>query len=218
MDEGTDGKPVDAGIQHNPTYETDSAPNNKPLSNGNECPDAVTDDNSADGYNIIPLQATSDYQSPNDDTTYNHIVNGPTRAITTDKTYAHIPNTAAARFDKTYSHLLYQTNRHEQDNVNDPEDSTYNHIELSDPGSSLSGRNNNRQIWVKKNSRKDDTYSHINPINYMAHNKSSNAAYEDSTYNHLGDKHARHPTKSLPCGQRPNISNTAICQTQSNAI
>jgi len=216
MNDGKNGKPPHAhetGIQHNPAYGTNSAPNDKPLSNGNACSDAVADDNGHVGYNSITQQATSDYQSPHDDATYTHITNGPTRAITINKTYAHIPNTAAARFDNTYSHVPSQESRHEHDNVNEPDDSTYNHLGLSDPSSYLSGRNNERQIRVKTNGRKDDTYSHVTANNNKARNKKSNAAYEDSTYNHLSDTHVHHPTKSVQCGQRPNISNKVSART-----
>jgi len=214
--DGKNGKPSyahETGTQHNPANETDSVPNDKHLSNGNACSDAVAEDNRHVGYNSISLQATSDYQSPHDDATYNHIKNGPTRAITTDKTYAHIPKTAAARFDNTYSHLPSQEIRHEQNNVNEPDGSTYNHIGLSDLSSYLSGRNNNRQIKVKTNGRKDDTYSHINANNNKARNQKSNAGYEDSTYNHLSDTHVHHPTKSVQCGQRPDISNKVSART-----
>ena len=210
MDNCKNGKPChvhEAGIQHNPAYETNSVPNDKSLSNGNRCPDAVTDDNGHIDYNNIFRQATNDYQNPHDDATYNHIINGPTRAIIIDKTYAHIPNTAAARLDNTYSHLPSKENRYEQNNVNEPEDSTYNHLGLSDPSSYLSGRNNNRQIRDKTNSRKDDTYSHINPNYKNATYHQSNAGYEDSTYNHIGDNRVQPTTKSIPCGQRANTLN-----------
>jgi len=216
MNDGKNGKPShdhDAEIQHNAAYETDSIPNNQPLSNASGCTVAVADDNGNGGNNTVSLQTTNDDQSPHDDATYNHITNGPTTAITIDKTYAHIPNTAAARFDNTYSHVSSQENRHEQDNVNELEDSTYNHLGLSDPSSYLSGRKNNRHIRVKTNSRKDDTYSHISPNNNKARNKKSNAAYEDSTYHHLSDTHVHHLTKSVPCGQRPNISNKISAHT-----
>jgi len=159
MNAGKNGKPPDAheaGIQHNPAYETD------------DCPDSVTDDTENGANNSIPLQEMSDYQSPHNDATYNHINNGPTKAIITDKTYAHIPKTAAARFDNTYSHVTSQENRHELDNVNEPEDSTYNHLGQSEPSSSVSGRKYNRQIRVKTNGQKDYTYSHISANNNTA--------------------------------------------------
>jgi len=121
MNDGKNGKPYHAhetGIHHNPAYETD------------ECPDAVTEDTENGGNNCysIPLQEMSDYQSPHDDATYSHITNGPTKAIITDNTYAHIPNTATAKFNNTYSHVTSPENRREEDTVNEPEDSTYNHL------------------------------------------------------------------------------------------
>ena len=184
MNAGKNGKPPDApeaDIQHNPADETD------------ECPDAVTEDTENGGNNCIPLQEMSDYQSPHYDATYNHINNGPTKAIITDNTYAHIPNTATAKFDNTYSHVTSPENRREKDTVNELEDSTYNHLSESGLISSASGRSNNRRISVKPDGHKDDTYSHINANNNTAIAQMPNTN-EDDTYNHIGDTCVHPPT------------------------
>jgi len=188
MNNGKALHPFDAhltGNQHNQTYETNGIPNDDKLTTDSGCLDVATDGNSGDEYNSIHLQTFNDYEHPQDDATYNHITIGSTTAIPTDNTYAHIPKTKAATFDNTYSHMSNMNSRPEQENVNETDDSTYNH--LGEPTALAAVSCNGQLTDNPNNGLTDDTYSHINANNNGLQNQKLRTDYEDTTYNHLGD-------------------------------
>jgi len=204
------------GIQNNPAYET----NGDQISNDSGCPDVSTDDIGDNEYNSISLKAMNDYQNPHGDATYNHITFGPTKAIETDNTYAHIPNTKAAVFDNTYSHMSNQNTRPEHDPNMETDDSTYNHLGEPTALAAVTHRTDNEHLSVKSNNGlTDDTYSHINANSNGVQNQKLRADYEDTTYNHLGDiPTSTSAARGLFYGQQSKIGqNTNGVIEQSNA-
>jgi len=182
----------------------DDIRNDDRVSNDSGCPDVSTEENVDDTYNSISFQTFS--SRPNDDTTYNHIANGPIRAIATDNTYAHIPNTKAATFDNTYSHMSNQNSRPEQDNVIETEDSPYNHLGEPTTLAAVTRRNDNGLSTVKtSDGLTDDTYSHINASSNAIQDEKLRTDYEDTTYNHLGDIPTVSTSKCSSYGQGPKI-------------
>jgi len=162
--------------------------NDDQISNDSGCPHVGTHDHVDDEYNSISLQTFKDDQNLHDDATYNHITSGPTHAIATDNTYAHIPNTKAATFDNTYAHMSNQNSRSEHHTNMETEDSTYNHLGEPTALAAVSCRTDNEHLTVKTNNGlTDDTYSHINANSNGVQNQKLRADYEDTTYNHLGD-------------------------------
>ena len=187
MNCGNNRKSVDtAAIHHNPAYETHGFPNDDRLSIDSGCPDAVPDGNGDDGYTNISLQAINDYQNQQDHATYSHITDGPTSAMITNNTYAHIPNTNTTRFENTYSYLSNQSNPLVQGNVIDTEESTYNHLSEAIAHNPLYFCNDNGQMMVESEvDHLDCTYSHTNAN--ISKTPKPNIDYDDTTYNHLGD-------------------------------
>jgi len=176
------------------------------ISNDSGCPDVATDDNADDQYNSIPLHTFKDHRTQHD-AAYNHITIGPTGVITTDNTYAHIPNTKTAMFDNTYSHLSDQINRPEQENVIETDDLTYNHLGETFVRTSESHRNDDGTFRGKPyNALTDDTYAHINANSNQTKNATVSSDYED-TYNHLGDIPTAH--QNFQHGQGPSTGNTS---------
>jgi len=122
----------------------------------------------------------NDNQSTLDATTYNHINSGLASGFSSDNTYAHIPNTTAARFDNTYSHLPQNSGKPDDD-LND---SMYNHLNetvTSTQNDSISLQNN-QNCNENRNPVdvcEDNTYNHLGD----AVSRSSNGRISDSTYN-----------------------------------
>jgi len=198
-----DSKLRNAGFHHNSAYEIEGLPNDDQISNDSGCPDVATDDIIVSEYNNIPLHTFKDHPMQHD-SAYNHITIGP--VITTDNTYAHIPNTTVTMFDNTYSHLSDQTNRPEQDNAIETDDSTYNHLRETFVRTSESHPNDAGPFRRKPNDAlTDDTYAHINANSNQTKNATVSSDYED-TYNHLGDIPTAH--QNFQHGQVPNTGIT----------
>jgi len=192
----------------------ENARNDDQLSNDSGCQDIAAKVDADGEYNTVSIQTFNSHQHPSVDATYNHIALGPKSVIAIDNTYAHIPN-AATGSDNTYSHMSKPNTRPEHDNVNEPEDSTYNHLGESIALSSLSRRNDDGQFGAQSNNgQMDDTYSHINANNDKSHIQNPKTDYEDTTYNHIGDIPTA--TKNLPYikGPKTGQSSNGLTETQ----
>jgi len=119
-----------------------------------------------------------------DDGTYNHIASGLTRAIVTDNTYSHIPNTTETKFDNTYSHVPTAYSKTVKKGADNTEDPTYNH--LGEPMLSRKAKHfHNRKTDLDSDSISDTTYSHLGTNSNTKRN--TQTEYKDNTYNHLGE-------------------------------
>jgi len=203
-------------FHHNPAYEVEDASTDVQLSNDSGCQDIAAEVDGGE-YNTVSFQRLNSHQRSSLDATYSHITIGPTHAIETDNTHAHIPNTKAATFGNTYSNMSNQDS-FEEDYVFETEDSTCNHLGEPTALAAVSRRTDNAQLTVQPdNGLTDDTYSHISANSNVLQNQKLRADYEDTTYNHLGDIPTSTSTKmGLSYGQVSKIGQSANGVTEQN--
>jgi len=173
-------------------YEMSESQKKDPVAHFNKYPDFAILEKSGESQISSSLQTI--INNLPDDETYSHIAGGLTRAIVTDNTYSHIPNTTTARFDNTYSHLPIEYG-HSVTKDGENIDVTYNHLGETALTNHPINLHNSR---AENKNNADNTYSRVNPNLSAAKAK---AEYGDDTYNHLGETY-----NAIGNGQHVNIT------------
>jgi len=173
-------------------YEMNKSQKKDLVANFNKYPDFEILEKSSESQISSSLQTITNNLPDNE--TYSHIAGGLTRAIVTDNTYSHIPNTTTARLDNTYSHLPIEYG-HSVTKDGENIDVTYSHLGetvlINHPRNLYNSRAENEN-------NADNTYSRVNPNLSAAKAK---AEYGDDTYNHLGETY-----NAMGNGQQVNIT------------